>query len=74
MNEWISVEERLPETDDEVLVWYEYFRYGKYNRMYQTYGLSQYIKQTDMWLSGGLGTKVKVLYWTPLPKAPTDQS
>lgn len=28
--EWISVEERLPETDDEVLVWFKYFRYGDF--------------------------------------------
>lgn len=68
--EWFDVNERLPETDEEVLVWYEYYRYGKYNRMWQTYGLSQYIKQTEMWSSAGLGMKVKVLYWMPLPKPP----
>lgn len=72
--EWISVDEHLPETDDEVLVWYEYFRHGRYNRMVQTYGLSQYIPQTKVWLTCTLGTNAKVLYWMPLPKAPTDKS
>ncbi len=32
--EWMSVEERLPENCVDVLCWYEYFRYGDFNRMY----------------------------------------
>lgn len=39
MAEWISVKDRLPEDGKEVLCWYEYFRYGNYNRMFQTYGI-----------------------------------
>ena len=70
---WVSVEERLPETNDDVLVWYEYFRYGEYNCMFQTYGIGHYHEDFRMWFGDDLcGTKVKVLYWMPLPKPPKD--
>ena len=36
---WIPVEKKLPEEGQKVLVWYEYFRYGEYNRMIKTYGI-----------------------------------
>ena len=39
MPEWISVKDGLPEDGKKVLCWYEYFRYGNYNRMFQTYGI-----------------------------------
>lgn len=68
-NEWVSVEDRLPENYTDVLCWYEYFRYGDYNRMYQTYGIGYCIN--GQW--GGEvsnGTKCKVLYWQPLPAPP----
>lgn len=42
MSEWIPVTERLPEEGEEVLIWYEYFRYGSYNDMYQTYGIGYF--------------------------------
>jgi len=29
----------LPEDDVDVLVWYEYFRYEEYNRLFQTIGI-----------------------------------
>lgn len=66
---WIPAEERLPETDAPVLCWYEYSRYGNYNRMYQTYGIGYCTN--GMWggkVSNGRGCKV--LAWMPLPKAP----
>lgn len=68
-NEWISVNDRLPENCDDVLCWYEYFRYGDYNRMYRTYGIGHCIG--GYW--GGEvseGTRCKVLYWQPLPEPP----
>ena len=66
---WIPVEERLPEDGDVVLCWYKYFRFGEYNRMYQTYGIGYYIN--GMW--GGdvsNGRNIKVLAWMPLPAGP----
>jgi len=68
-SEWISAEERLPEEGEYVLCWYEYFRYGNYNRMYQIYGIGYYL--CGSW--GGevaQGRNCKVLFWQPLPEPP----
>ena len=69
---WIPVTERLPEDGDVVLCWYEYFRFGEYNRMYRTYGIGYYIN--GMW--GGdvsSGRNTKVLAWMPLPEGPEEE-
>ena len=69
MAEWISVKERLPEEGKEVLCWYEYFRYGSYNRMFQTYGIGQCYNK--MWCGEvANGIRARVIAWMPLPKPP----
>lgn len=66
---WTLANEALPPNGENVLCWYEYFRFGEYNRMYQTFGIGYQFNGN--W--GGevaQGQKVKVLAWTPLPKPP----
>lgn len=65
-NKWIPVEEQLPKDGVNVLVWYEYYRYGDYNcSMYQTYGIGY---QFDgRWGGDVNGTKARCIAWMPLP-------
>lgn len=71
--QWISVKDRLPEDGENVLIWYEYFRYGSYNRMYKTYEIAY---QYDGFWSGvnPLGQKARVFAWMPLPKPPKGEN
>ena len=68
---WIPCSERLPENCAEVLVWFEYFRYGEYNRLHQTYGIGEYFENYDSWLidheTGW--QKLRVIAWMPLPES-----
>ena len=71
MNKWINVKDRLPETINDVLCWYEYFRFGEYQCMFQRCGIGYYAY--GAW--GGevaQGHKIRVLYWMPLPEPPKD--
>ena len=68
---WIRTNERLPANDENVLCWYEYFRYGNYNRMFQTYGIGFCVNGT--W-NGEVanGVKCRVIAWQPLPEPPKE--
>ncbi|MBQ6148953.1 MAG: DUF551 domain-containing protein [Oscillospiraceae bacterium] len=63
---WIPVSERLPEEDTNVLCWYGYFRYGNYNRIYQTYGVGTYFGRFG-WAGDITGEQARVIAWMPLP-------
>lgn len=63
---WIAVEDRLPENLQKVLVWYEYFRYGEYNSMFQTYGIGYHVD--GHWSGDVSGHKARCIAWQPLPK------
>ena len=70
---WVPCIERLPENRDDVLVWFEYFRYGEYNRMYQTYGIGNFYgkhgKREEWLINHETGWQnLRVLAWMPMPK------
>lgn len=72
---WISVEERLPEDGVDVLVWFEYFRYGEYNQPYQTHGISfTFQGRWSGFVNGTSGwTDLKIIAWMPLPAPPNEK-
>lgn len=68
--EWISVSERLPEDMQRVLIWFEYFRYGDFNCMYQTYGFGYVCDgKWSPFINGETGWQdYRVIAWQPLPE------
>lgn len=67
---WILCSERMPEDGVDVLVWFEYFRYGEYNRLFQTTGISYtYNGDWSGFVNGESGwNKLRIIAWQPLPK------
>lgn len=66
---WIPCSEGLPNDFEDVMCWYEYFRFGEYNRMFRTFGIGYQVN--GHW--GGevsTGRNAKVLAWMPLPEPP----
>lgn len=66
---WIPVSERLPDTDDEVLCWYEYYHWSQ-EKVLPEYGIGCYYKETSAWYGEvASGRDVRVIAWMPLPQA-----
>lgn len=68
VNRWIPCSERMPDSKEDVLVWFEYFRYGEYDCLYQTYGIGNYNKKYDDWMvNHETWSQLRVIAWMPLP-------
>lgn len=70
VNQWISVDDRLPESEKEVLVWYKY-TWDDASTSYG-FGISWWYSNAKQWRDGCLLKGVEVLYWQPLPEPPKD--
>ena len=68
VNQWISVKDRLPEPEKEVLVWYRY-TWGAGFTSYR-FGISRWYSNIKRWYEGCLPKDIDVLYWQPLPEPP----
>ena len=76
-SKWISVEERLPETADWVVVWYcdkdgEYFPTVGMYRAEWSYGEKSWV--TDVDNNNSANPPVKITHWMPLPNPPMIQT
>lgn len=69
-NKWVPVSERLPEDMQRVLIWFEYYRYGDFNCMYQTYGFGYVCDgEWSPFINGETGWQDKrIIAWQPLPE------
>lgn len=69
---WIIPSERMPDDFEKVLVWFEYFRYGEYNRPFQTHGISYTFKgEWSGFVNGESGWRdLRIIAWMPLPAPP----
>lgn len=71
-NGWIYCGDgkNLPKDGVDVLVWFEYFRYGEYNRLFQTKGIS--FTHNGKWsgfVNGQSGwNQLSIIAWQPMPE------
>lgn len=72
--QWISVKDRLPRDGEHVLIWYEYFRYGSYNRIFKTHEIAYQYGGHWTGASDSLGVDARVFAWMPLPEPPKGEN
>lgn len=60
---WVECKDKLPEEGQMVLVYYEYFRYGDYNRMWPAYGVGY--QYDGHWCGDITGHKLNIVAWKP---------
>lgn len=67
---WIRSEDRMPEEGEDVLVWFEYFRFGNYQRLFQTVGIScTWRGEWSGFVNGSSGWRdLRIIAWQPLPE------
>ena len=66
MNEWISVEDRLPERDEGVIVAYENATVGRMVWFAAYYAAEGYWRMNT-------GTKINPSHWMPFPEPPSEE-
>lgn len=69
---WRPASDPPKEDCKDVLVYFEYFRYGEYNRLFRTIGISYVLNgEWSNFVNGQSGWRqLKILAWMPLPEEP----
>ena len=72
VQEWRPASDPPKEDYKDVLVYFEYFRYGEYNRLFRTIGISYvWNGEWSNFVNGQSGWRqLKILAWMPLPEEP----
>ena len=62
--------DRMPEDDEDVLVWFEYFRFGEYQRLFQMAGIGRTWRgEWSGFVNGSSGWRdLRIIAWQPLPE------
>ena len=71
---WSPASEKPAEDLTDVLVYFEYYRYGSYNCMFRTFGISYTVHgEWSCFVNGQSGWRyLNILYWMPLPEPPKE--
>lgn len=71
--EWINPKDRMPKDNREVLVYFEFYVYGKYNGWVRKYGIGSASFGNWKSIDGHIGwQRLNVLGWMPLPDPPKE--